>query len=670
MIEDFKILKLEDIVGPEVREMFKFFTTNLKIDKSKWSTEKEYLVSPGEPTDLFKKFCKENNKEELFKSFEETEEIDYKLWKGISDNIGWNIQNNALKAKYIHDSSVQKLLISTLYELGWSPKEEVAQPTTFSGHMNVYPKGGNMKKHRDGSNRHRFFTILIFLNSGRKKEDGAVFNIWDRHDKKYSILPDINNVVIINHRTSYDTLHEVTTNNVDNPRYSLYNVVDNQLILDYDKNKNMPSVNFVFEELGKPNGKPETTTNGIVYNLGETSLFYQKKNFDVNNIPDENYIYLIEPFGGITNILYRDHFINYINSQVLTDIREKKCTLVIGTPSEGNLKTKDINQLYRIIKGNNLPSSQITFIQSNYNLEKQFDDFLQSSSKFSNKINLLVTEHKLETSKESFIEMNQGDWNSSEMKRPPTLNTLEEVEKIRNEIRPYRFVSYNKSLRPDRVALLSLLYKEGIFDEGMISMGSERGGSAGSRQSWPTNFDFLTDTPLRKEVEEWSEKLEPLRPMSIEGDVNVDDIDSGENEGANPCGYTYGEQYRKVYFQVVTEDVFEAKSMFFSQTTYKPIVSLTPFIMFGSPYMMKNLHEVQGFDKFTFIDESYDSEEDNNIRLQMIVAEIKRLCEMPIKDLHDCYYSELKVLKGNQERIFEESPSMDDYKLSRYLLSI
>ena len=55
-------------------------------------------------------------------------------------------------------------------------------------------------------------------------------------------------------------------------------------------NENLPVFNFVFEELGKPNGKPETTTNGIVYNLGETSLFYQKKNFDVNNIPDENYI--------------------------------------------------------------------------------------------------------------------------------------------------------------------------------------------------------------------------------------------------------------------------------------------------------------------------------------------------------------------------------------------
>ena len=41
----------------------------------------------------------------------------------------------------------------------------------FAGHTNVYPKGGNMKKHSDGHNKTRLFTILIICNSGRKKEE-------------------------------------------------------------------------------------------------------------------------------------------------------------------------------------------------------------------------------------------------------------------------------------------------------------------------------------------------------------------------------------------------------------------------------------------------------------------------------------------------------------------
>jgi len=420
-------------------------------------------------------------------------------------------------------------------------------------------------------------------------------------------------------------------------------------------------INFVFEKLDKPNGNPGRTYEGVIYNK-----LWETEHFDVNNIPDEKYVFLIEPLGGIANILYSNDFTKYISSVVLNDIRKGKCLLVIGSMSEGNLNEKDIRELYSILEVNNLPERQILFVQSNYNLKKQFNDFLKLNPE-RDEINLIVTEHKLETSKESFIQIKNGAWDSSNYFKPPTLNTIDEVKNIKDTFRPYRYLSYNKSLRPDRVALLSLLHKEGLLDYGMISMGSETGGSVGY-QPWPTKFDFITDTSLRKEVEDWSQKLESLRPMSIEGDINVDDIDSGENEGANPCGYIYGEQYRKVYFQVVTEDVFEADSMFFSQTTYKPLVQLTPIVMFGSPHMMKNLYEIQGFKGASFIDDSYDVEEDDNLRLRMVVEEIKRLCKMSIEDLHQGYYNCLDQLENNQDKMFEQTHSNDDYKLSRYLL--
>ena len=81
--------------------------------------------------------------------------------------------------------------------------------------------------------------------------------------------------------------------------------------------------------------------------------------------------------------------------------------------------------------------------------------------------------------------------------------------------------------------------------------------------------------------------------------------------------WLYHEQFRKVYFMLVTEDVFNSESMFFSQTTYKPIVSLTPFIMFGSPYMMKTLRSGKVLKHFSWIDESYDEEENHEKRLMM-----------------------------------------------------
>ena len=58
-------------------------------------------------------------------------------------------------------------------------------------------------------------------------------------------------------------------------------------------------INFVFEKLDKPNGNPGRTYEGVIYNK-----LWETEHFDVNNIPDEKYVYLIEPLGGIANILY------------------------------------------------------------------------------------------------------------------------------------------------------------------------------------------------------------------------------------------------------------------------------------------------------------------------------------------------------------------------------
>ena len=148
--------------------------------------------------------------------------------------------------------------------------------------------------------------------------------------------------------------------------------------------------------------------------------------------------------------------------------------------------------------------------------------------------------------------------------------------------------------------------------------------------------------------------------MSVDGEPEIDKLDEGKYKNLNVCGYTYGDQFRRVYYMVVTEDVFNSDSMFFSQTTYKPIVSLTPFIMFGSPHMMRNLREEQGFKTFSpWIDESYDDEEDHEKRLFMIIEEVKRLCNMKKTDM-DEWYSEMKdILIHNQNHLL-------NYKIQDY----
>lgn len=396
---------------------------------------------------------------------------------------------------------------------------------------------------------------------------------------------------------------------------------------------------FIFENLNKPNGVIGTTEFGLLYyEFEETSMFQSVQEFD----SDKCY-YLVESLGGVKSILVNP-FTNVMSKKTIELIQEGKCILIISSMAEGNLENQDLIRLHEILIKISIPLKSVYFIQSNYNLKKQYDSIFQSSDK----INLIMTEHKLESAVEGFRDLNNNNWNYEDYPQRPSLNTWDEVQKIKDTYRKHFFLSYNKTLRPDRVALLSLLYKHKLIKKGLVSIGSKDFGSTG-KQTWPDEFDFIKDN--QEEVHEYSRQLQKLQPLSIDGEPNVEKLDEGKYKGLNVCGYTYGEQFRKVYFMLVTEDVFNSESMFFSQTTYKPIVCLTPFIMFGSPYMMKTLREVQGFKTFSpWIDESYDEEENHEKRLMMIVDEVNRLCQSK-EDIHKMYYEMKDVLIHNKKHL-------------------
>ena len=78
-----------------------------------------------------------------------------------------------------------------------------------------------------------------------------------------------------------------------------------------------------------------------------------------------------------------------------------------------------------------------------------------------------------------------------------------------------------------------------------------------------------------------------------------------------------------------------------TEKTYKAIACKKPFIAFSTPYMLNDLRAL-GFKTFDpFIDESYNTQVDNKIRLSMIVDEIKRICNLPPEEYQQLI-SELK----------------------------
>ena len=78
-----------------------------------------------------------------------------------------------------------------------------------------------------------------------------------------------------------------------------------------------------------------------------------------------------------------------------------------------------------------------------------------------------------------------------------------------------------------------------------------------------------------------------------------------------------------------------------------------PFIVYGSPFTLRNLQEL-GFKTFDgFIDESYDNILSPFKRMQAITREVKRLCFMSKEELHSWYYSMYDILVHNRELMRE-----------------
>ena len=113
--------------------------------------------------------------------------------------------------------------------------------------------------------------------------------------------------------------------------------------------------------------------------------------------------------------------------------------------------------------------------------------------------------------------------------------------------------------------------------------------------------------------------------------------------------------YLDSYYQIVTGNNFTDfdDQLIFSEKIWKPITNFQPFIYLDDVGALKKLQEY-GFKTFEpFIDESYDKVYDTTKRFNMIENEINKLCNIPIEEIHDWYWSIEDILKHNYYHFYE-----------------
>jgi hypothetical protein len=169
--------------------------------------------------------------------------------------------------------------------------------------------------------------------------------------------------------------------------------------------------------------------------------------------------------------------------------------------------------------------------------------------------------------------------------------------------RKHTFLFTNRKLRPHRQYLINLLQKQELLENAL----------------WCNHDKDITwGHPDFNKV--YSQETVETKHLPAGYDVDADWVD----------GVIVPAQYKETWFTLVSETVFETPASFRTEKFYKPVLAGHPFIVCANRDFYKDLKHL-GFQTYgQWIDESFDSIDDGQERIQRLVQEVSWLTQQDL----------------------------------------
>ena len=115
--------------------------------------------------------------------------------------------------------------------------------------------------------------------------------------------------------------------------------------------------------------------------------------------------------------------------------------------------------------------------------------------------------------------------------------------------------------------------------------------------------------------------------------------------------------YKDTFFSYLYESyAYNNKTIYLSEKFWKTVINFHPTLLVTNPYALQYLKQ-RGYKTFyPFIDESYDDEEDFDVRSKMLLAEVYKLCQMSKIDLLSWYEDQADILMYNYKKYLLDDP--------------
>lgn len=325
----------------------------------------------------------------------------------------------------------------------------------------------------------------------------------------------------------------------------------------------------------------------------------------------EKLFFVIEPFGHINFFVNR---FDGIHPETLRKIHHLNATIVINYSHEGHLNDFFISEILKKVI-----YKRILFIHNDY-----LNDFSNFESK---NIRFLRVNYYLNRSARYF----QHNLNTNDT------STLLDYDK-----KKYHFLSFNQYIHHHRAKIISDVFKNNLQSKFLISFNPKFYETLGEAR-----YDY--ENQLR-DIGFWEEYQHVLTLPEHKVDFETTLKISG-------YGFEDLAPYQSSAISLISDTIFFKRNGFISEKIFKPIMYLQPFLIAGPPNYLKEIRDM-GFKTFDgLIDESYDTENDDMKRLNMIIEEIKRLSSIPIEELRDklkeiehiLIYNQIKLLTYDYE---------------------
>lgn len=349
------------------------------------------------------------------------------------------------------------------------------------------------------------------------------------------------------------------------------------------------------------------------------------KNYDQLN-SDENYIYAIN-FYNVDFIESNKHIgFKCIQPSVLDDVRNNKAKIVLHCSTEGysgsNLDRHkhELDIIQDWIDTADLPPQNIVYINGN-----MLSDKIKSS-----KVKYQI--HGISVMDGWLVNTDIID-----------LNNYSVID-FKPEDNSYLYLNLTREPRPHRVYLLASLVVDNLFNSGKNSF----------NMLYANNHNgHLAQDIIRDPLYNFT------KPNIMEGANYIDSIgkqivDIDNTDMLTAVTSSTKTIYEQTFLSIITETIVLSNTILISEKTWKAIAIGHPFMIVGSPGILKQLKEL-GYKTFDrWIDESYDDADTISEKVGIICNNLATFNTKSVSELIEIRNEMKKICVFNQQHFVNE----------------